>query len=306
MGNEFKGLGSHSAEWFGDTRDHWWHRDSLARLAERMGGSALHRVLDVGCGVGHWGRTIASVLAADVSVVGVDREAVWVEKAAEKAAAAGLSERFQYRRADADALPFEDGAFDLVTCQTVLIHVADAAKVVREMTRVVRPGGVVLLGEPNNAVWPILEGVVLDVPPDTAATLLRFHAFCMLGKRRLGEGDDYVGESLPLLLRGAGLEGIEIRMNDRAAPMIPPYVTDAERAQVEESIDLDAREFYVWNRDDTRARFVAGGGPSEEFESLWSIAMAARRRVAKAMEAKTYASSGGGLFYVGWGRKPSS
>jgi ubiquinone/menaquinone biosynthesis C-methylase UbiE len=305
MGNEFKGLASHSAEWFGDTRDHWWHRDSLARLAERMGGEAIRSALDVGCGVGHWGRTIARVLRADVRVEGVDREPAWVEKATAKAVAMGLGDRFHYRRGLADELPFEDGAFDLVTCQTVLIHVPDAGKAVREMTRVTRRGGVVLLAEPNNAVWPILESVVMGASPDDAAALLRFHAFCMLGKRLRGEGDEYVGESLPALLKEAGLEAIEIRMNDRVAPMLPPYDSAAERAQAEESIDLDERELCVWNRADTQTRFLAGGGPAAEFDALWTRAMAQRKRVAQAMKEKRYASSGGGLFYVGWGRKPA-
>lgn len=305
MGNEFKGLASHSAEWFGDTRDHWWHADSLARLVERMGASTVRRVLDVGCGVGHWGRTIASVLAETVALEGIDREPAWVEKATEKANALGLGDRFRYRRGSADALPFEDDTFDLVTCQTVLIHVPDAAKAVREMVRVTRPGGVVLLAEPNNAVWPILESVVLGASPDVTGQLLRFHAYCMLGKKLRGEGDEYVGESMPSLLLGAGLGSIEIRMNDRVAPMIPPYETAAEQAQAEESIDLDARDLCVWNHDDTRTRFLAGGGPDAEFESLWQLAMGQRRRVAEAMRAKTYASSGGGMFYVGWGRKPA-
>ncbi|MFO0615575.1 MAG: methyltransferase domain-containing protein [Polyangiaceae bacterium] len=306
MGNEFKGLASHSAEWFGDTRDHWWHRDTIARLGERMGAGALRRALDVGCGVGHWGRTLASVLPPDARVEGVDRESAWVEKAQEKAAAVGLGERFRYRRALADELPFEDGAFDLVTCQTVLIHVPDAAKVVREMARVTRPGGIVLLAEPNNAVWPILEATVLGVSPDDAASLLRFHAYCMLGKRLRGEGDENVGEILPGLLHDVGLEEIEIRMTDRAGPMIPPYATPAERALAEEMIDHDERDLWVWSYADTKIRFLAGGGPEPSFDALWGIAMDVRKRVAQAVKEKRYAASGGGLFYVGWGRKPSA
>lgn len=306
MGNEFKGLAAHSAEWFGDTRDHWWHRDSLERLAARMRGAAARTMLDVGCGVGHWGRTLASVLSPELRVTGVDREESWVDKAGEKAAALGLSDRFAYRRAVADALPFEDGAFDLVTCQTVLIHVPDAARAVAEMARVTKPGGVVLLAEPNNAVWPIVESVVLDASADEMAALLRFHGLCMAGKRALGEGDEYVGESLPRLLDAAGLESIEIRMNDRCAPMLPPYASEAERAQADEIVDMDDRDLCVWTRDETEKRFLAGGGPAAEFAGLWDAAMRSRRRVADRVREKTWSVSGGGLFYVAWGRKPAT
>jgi ubiquinone/menaquinone biosynthesis C-methylase UbiE len=55
-------------------------------------------------------------------VQGVDREAFWVEKAAARATAHGLADRFSYQVAVAEKIPFADASFDLVTCQTVLIH----------------------------------------------------------------------------------------------------------------------------------------------------------------------------------------
>src|ERR1043165_3807557 len=125
MSNEFKGVDAHSAEHFGDTRDDWWNRDFIEAVAKRWRFHEVRRVLDVGCGVGHWGRLLAPTFAKDVHLCGVDREALWVEKAAERARAAGLGERSDYRLASADALPFDDASFDLVTCQTLLMHVPD-------------------------------------------------------------------------------------------------------------------------------------------------------------------------------------
>ena len=115
----------HSAEYFGESRNHWWNEDFLQLIGERL---QLHRaksVLDVGCGVGHWGRALAPVLSEDARVLGVDREPRWVSEAAARAEAVGLGERFRYQQGDATSLPFPDGTFDLVTCQTVLIHLAD-------------------------------------------------------------------------------------------------------------------------------------------------------------------------------------
>lgn len=316
MGNEFKGLASHSAEWFGDTRDHWWNADWLALVGARSGASRARDVLDVGCGVGHWGRTLAPILPPDARLTGIDREARWVEAAAAKAAERGLTERFRYQVGTADALDFPDASFDLVTCQTVLIHVRDAAAVVKEMTRVTRPGGVVLLAEPNNAVWPIVESVALLHPgspdgagrasPELIADFLRFHLVCLRGKVARGEGDELVGESLPTLLSGAGLEDIEIRLNDRTAPMLPPYSSPAEQANAEETIDLADRQHCMWDREGTRLRFVAGGGDAATFDALWSTVMGQRRQVADAMRERRYAAAGGGLFYVGWGSKPAT
>jgi hypothetical protein len=87
MGNEFKGQAAHSAEYFGDTREHWWNRDFLELMAKRWRFDAVREVLDVGCGVGHWGLLLGSVLPASARVTGVDREASWVEQAAARALA---------------------------------------------------------------------------------------------------------------------------------------------------------------------------------------------------------------------------
>src|SRR5262249_22909957 len=110
MANEFRTLDSHSAEYFGDTRDHWWNLDFLALMAERLGFDRARDVLDVGCGVGHWGQLLAKVLPAHARVEGVDRDPLWVEKAALRAAANGLADRFGYQVAVAETLPFADAS----------------------------------------------------------------------------------------------------------------------------------------------------------------------------------------------------
>ncbi len=70
MGNEFKGQTAHSAEYFGDARDHWWNRDFLQLVARRWRFDEVRDVLDVGCGVGHWGMLLAAVLPESTRVTG--------------------------------------------------------------------------------------------------------------------------------------------------------------------------------------------------------------------------------------------
>jgi ubiquinone/menaquinone biosynthesis C-methylase UbiE len=118
MGNEFKGQAAHSAEYFGDTRDHWWNLDFLQLMAKRWKLDDVRDVLDVGCGVGHWSMLLASVMPEHVRVTGIDREAGWVEQASARARARGLEGRFSYRQGEALPLPFPDDSFDLTTCQT--------------------------------------------------------------------------------------------------------------------------------------------------------------------------------------------
>ncbi len=147
MANEFRELDAHSAEYFGDTRDYWWNPDYIELTGRRLGFDQVRNVLDVGCGIGHWAQTLERALPSQTTVIGVDRDPFWIGKATERAKAREISHRFQYRASDAQALPFADATFDLVTCQTLLIHVADPAAVIAEMARVTRPGGLVLAAE---------------------------------------------------------------------------------------------------------------------------------------------------------------
>jgi ubiquinone/menaquinone biosynthesis C-methylase UbiE len=57
-----------------------------------------------------------------------------------------------YQLGTAEAIPFPDSYFDMVTCQTVLIHVKDITIALNEMLRVLKPGGLLAVAEPNNLV----------------------------------------------------------------------------------------------------------------------------------------------------------
>jgi ubiquinone/menaquinone biosynthesis C-methylase UbiE len=304
MGNEFRGLPAHSAEYFDDSRDHWWHDDFIRMVAAHWALDGVRQVLDVGCGVGHWGRVLAPVLPEEARVTGVDRESMWVNKAAERAARAGLSSRFSFQESSAEALPFAAGSFDLVTCQTLLIHVRDPARVLAEMVRVARPGGLVLVSEPTNAAAVLVDSIALGDRPETTAALMRFLLTCQYGKRALGEGFDLLGESVPALLRAAGLTSIDLRQNDRAGFLLPPYASAAEKANVDDFLDAVDRSRWYWDEGTTRRYFLAGGGTEAEFGQQWAEAMALIRRIADAMRAASYSCAGGNLTYLVWGRKP--
>src|SRR4051794_40866172 len=97
MANEFRESASHSAEYFGDTRDYWWNDDYLELIGKRLAFERVADVLDVGCGVGHWGQLLAKILPVTARVQGVDRDPAWVEQAAARAAQRGLADRFEYR-----------------------------------------------------------------------------------------------------------------------------------------------------------------------------------------------------------------
>jgi SAM-dependent methyltransferase len=304
MGNELKGRREHSAEHFGDTRDHWWNADFLRLLAERWRLHEARDVLDVGCGVGHWGALLAGLLPSDARLTGLDREAGWVAEARARAGARGLQGRARYAEGEVERLPFPDDTFDLTTCQTVLIHVADPAAALAEMARVTRPGGLVLAAEPNNLTESLLlDSVASEASTDDLVDLVRLQLTCERGKVALGEGDNSLGDRVPGLFAAQGLADIQVYVNDKATAVFPPYASPDQRAFAVEARDRAARRLWNWSEADARRLFLAGGGHPPSFADLFERALALRERSARALDAGTYHGVSGGLFYVVSGRK---
>ncbi|MBI4955186.1 MAG: class I SAM-dependent methyltransferase [Myxococcales bacterium] len=291
----------------GDWRDTWWSQDFLELVAARLGLGELRALVDVGCGVGHWGQRRLPLLHRDATLVGLDREPGFVARAATAAQARGLAARASYRQALAEALPLATASADLVTCQTVLIHVADPAVVVAEMARVARPGGLVLAAEPNNFGE---KASALVGAPGLSRTdrlaLLELEAVCQDGKRLAGSGDSSVGERLPGLFAAAGLCDVRVCQNEKCAPLVPPYDTPGERTELRQMLSwIDGG---VWlgvggTREQTQAWYLGGGGDPARFDVLWSVA----RREAEAWKAAalagTVSGARGPTFYLVAGRR---
>lgn len=98
------------------------------------------RVLDVACGAGHTGLHLASL---GHSVTCADLSAAMLERTREAAAARGLS--VETRQHPAEQMPYSAGTFELVTCRVAPHHFSAPAEFVREVARVLAPGGWFLL-----------------------------------------------------------------------------------------------------------------------------------------------------------------
>ncbi len=102
------------------------------------------RVLDVGCGTGFPLLQLAQRLGPSSHVTGIDVWDAALDRARAKAAATAIT-NVTITHADASALPFDDGAFDLVVSNLGLNNFADAAAAVRECRRVLADGGTLAL-----------------------------------------------------------------------------------------------------------------------------------------------------------------
>jgi SAM-dependent methyltransferase len=115
-------------------------------------GNAAHagdRILDVGCGVGTAEVSLGQIGISQLKLFGVDLIASRVRQAYDAARVHNI--RAGFAAGDARQLPFADQTFDSTYCVAVLQHVRDLAGAVAELARVTKPGGRVLVVEPDNA-----------------------------------------------------------------------------------------------------------------------------------------------------------
>ena len=135
------------------------HRLMAARSAA---GAAAHllphlrpgmRLLDVGCGPGSITLDLAAAIAPG-EAVGVDIAPVQVERARALAAERGVG-NVRFEAADAYALPFPDAAFDAVNANALLQHLGEPVRALREFRRVLRPGGLAAVTDPDWSTWLI-------------------------------------------------------------------------------------------------------------------------------------------------------
>ena len=127
----------------------------------------FERALDVGCGEGRFCRMLRAAGVAEV--VGLDPTLPLL------AAARAADPAGDYREGRAEALPFADGAFDLVASYLTLIDIPDIAAAIPEMARVLAPGGTLLIANLtsfNTAATIPADGSAWEGGPITVAGYL--------------------------------------------------------------------------------------------------------------------------------------
>lgn len=113
-----------------------WRKNTMKMMDVKKGSKAL----DVCCGTGDWSIALAEAVGPDGSVIGLDFSKNMLSVGKEKVDKIGL-ENVELIHGNAMELPFKDNSFDYVTIGFGLRNVPDYSQVLREIYRVLKPGG---------------------------------------------------------------------------------------------------------------------------------------------------------------------
>lgn len=127
-----------------------WRNTTMKLMNVQPGQSAI----DVCTGTGDWAISLAKTVGKNGRVVGVDFCEPMLEEGERKIVQQGLANCVQMIHGNAMALPFDDNTFDYATIGFALRNVPDIEHVIREMHRVVKPGGMVVSLELSKPEWP--------------------------------------------------------------------------------------------------------------------------------------------------------
>ena len=184
-----------------ESYDSLWQHQLAPAQAEMLALSALKsgdRVIDLACGTGQVSFDACRAVGPRGSVLGTDISSQMLESARQRVTAIGLPE-LRFERMDAERLGCADASFDVALCALGLMYMPDPEQALREMCRVLRPGGRVGLavwGERARCGWaPLFSIVDAEVASDVCPMFFR-----------LGQP-----EALERACAGAGFEQIQVR-----------------------------------------------------------------------------------------------
>jgi len=112
-----------------------------------------HRVIDLGCGLGDNARELAAMVGPHGKVMGIDSSVQMIEQARLRSQSSEVP--VEFAAGDVHQLEFPDAYFDACWTERVLQHLADPDRAIKQMVRVMKPGGRLVVFEPDHATLVI-------------------------------------------------------------------------------------------------------------------------------------------------------
>ncbi len=290
----------HSEEYFHEGRNHWYNPDFLDLMAKRW---ALHQydsLLDIGAGMCHWTVLLTPYLQPNARVVAIDNDTKWAKSN-------GQIEHFfrknnidfDYKKATAYKLPFPDNSFDVVTCQTLLIHLSDPAKALTEMKRVVKKNGIVICVEPSNRIQAIMQDTSNQNDGiDTILSRVKNSLATEKLKIMNNNGNNSFGDLLTGAMNNIGFQHIQSYLNDKLISVYPPYDTPEQQAVINAFLTegQSAQE---------RASFQSHYQSADDYMVFLKKHKPQRgnNKILDAIKNETYSNAGTSLMYMISGKK---
>ena len=134
--------------------DRIWRRRAVRKIADA---SSPLNILDVACGTGDFAVAIARKAAAGSHITGLDLSEGMLDIGRKKAAQAGLGDKIEMVQGDCESLPYQDHSFDRVTVAFGVRNFEHLDIGLKEMLRVLKPGGKAVILELSTPQNPILN-----------------------------------------------------------------------------------------------------------------------------------------------------
>jgi len=185
------------------------YAEVLQRVCDAAGLAPGAQVLDVGTGTGTLALAVARQLA-EGRVVGIDLTPPMLERATQNARRAGLADRIEFRCAPAEALPFPDASFDVVV-SSIALHHTRVRESLREIARVLRPGGCLAAADmARNAKWETSLGFLV-LPALALFYLATKRSLAMMRAEMAAYRQLFLRQEWEAMLQEVGLSGIEVQ-----------------------------------------------------------------------------------------------
>lgn len=283
-----------------------WREDTLNMFAKWLALTPGMMVVDVGCGLGYIGYTFWPFFGESGHYIGLDQSSKLLHDASEASREWASDGKASFVCADAYSLPIPDNTVDCAACQTLLMHLQNPEAALREMARVVKPGGLIICMEPDN-LSTVLGKSYWTIPDLSIEEMLlsrKVHMLSNKGRIKLGRGDDNIAPKIPMMMKSLGLTDIDLRSNDRVGFLVPPYEGDEQQhrlAMMRKRVENEDASYWL---DRAEEEFVAGGGDREEYLKMRDLSDRLKPVMKKQLEEGTYASCYAHFFFVVKGKKP--